>query len=87
MSLDDSITDDLDCTEVFEADYEPLITSGEARRIAGEWHGGQWTPLYRFSSNGRFDNQDHRIACLKEIRQVDELTPDLRNLIEYVHNS
>lgn len=87
MSFDDSITDELDCVEVFEAEYEPLISSGEARRIAMEWHGGQTSALYSFGSTGRIRTEDHRWGMLREIRQVDNLTPDLRNLIEFIHNA
>ena len=28
------------------------MTEAEARRIAGEWHGGQSSPLYAFASSG-----------------------------------
>ena len=29
-----------------------MITESEARGIASEWHGGQWSPLYSFASSG-----------------------------------
>jgi hypothetical protein len=30
----------------------PAIGEDRARRIAADWHGGQWTPLYAFASSG-----------------------------------
>lgn len=32
-----------------------LISEEEARRIASEWHGGQWSALYAFASTGTTD--------------------------------
>ncbi len=29
-----------------------MITESEARAIAADWHGGQWSPLYSFASSG-----------------------------------
>lgn len=36
-----------------------------ARRIASEWHGGQWSALYAFSSSGHYDGD-----TLCEIRRT-----------------
>lgn len=60
-----------------------LLTSGEARKIAHQWHGGQWSPLYAFASSGMIKD---RWGILREIRS-NELTPDLRLLIEYIQNT
>jgi hypothetical protein len=45
------------------------ISAAEARRIAADWHGGQWSALYMFASagvlhDGRWDRND----VLAEIR-------------------
>lgn len=32
-----------------------MITETEARHIASEWHGGQGSPFYAFSSSGHVD--------------------------------
>ena len=37
----------------------------EARFIASEWHGGQWSALYSFSSTGSVENDD-------TIREIDK---------------
>lgn len=35
-----------------ELDYSRIIGDGHARRIASEWHGGQWSALYSLASCG-----------------------------------
>ena len=35
-------------------------------QTATHWHGGQWTALYRLSSNGRVLDREHRNDCFAE---------------------
>jgi hypothetical protein len=48
-----------------------MINDGQARRIAMEWHGGQWTALYSFGSSGA-------IVDLEALRR--EITAELVTL-------
>ena len=43
----------------------PSISTQTARRIAGEWHGGQWSAMYSLCSTGHVG----RDRLLKEIDQ------------------
>lgn len=43
------------------------MTPDRAREIALQWHSGGGSPLYRFGSNGRIDDEAHRAALLAEI--------------------
>lgn len=35
------------------------ITKEKARQIASNWHGGQWSGLYQFSSSGIYVSENH----------------------------
>jgi len=40
----------------------------KAARIAYEWHGGQWSPLYSYASTGaRIWSQEHKDGLLYDI--------------------
>jgi hypothetical protein len=62
------------------------ITTQYARTLASWWHGGQWSPLYSFTSTGRVDDYaallDEIDECLS-IAEPDDV-PDLQALKEYV---
>jgi hypothetical protein len=49
------------------------ISTGEARRIASQWHGGQRTALYEFSSSGTIASHS---------RLLSEIETDLRGTID-----
>jgi hypothetical protein len=46
-----------------------VIADARARRIAAEWHGGQWSPLYMFCSSGA--TQDSRYTVDDVIGEVE----------------
>jgi hypothetical protein len=65
------------------------ISHGQARRLASEWHGGQWSALYSLSSTGAIDVE----AADREIMASLDLQPegtdderDLDALLAYVHS-
>lgn len=64
-----------------------MITTSEARRIAGEWHGGQASALYAFASSGSIT--PNLISEIKfEIAQAvapGEAIRELLALLEYVN--
>lgn len=71
-----------------ERTYAGLITDpigeSEARHIAQDWHGGQWSALYAFASSGHLDADEalsEARACM-EIDDADEY--DLIHLIDYL---
>ena len=33
-------------------------STNKAKRIASEWHGGQWSSLYQFASSGEFNHEN-----------------------------
>lgn len=62
-----------------------MITDSDARRVAGDWHGGQFTGLYAYASSGSlwlWNNQCHAcgaydtrtevLRCLTETSDTDE---------------
>ena len=64
-----------------------MISEAEAREIAGEWHGGQWSPLYAFCSSGTMvEGLEGEIAdCLRVVypHSAEDIAR-LRSLKEYV---
>lgn len=52
-----------------------LISLVQARLIASEWHGGQWSDLYSFSSTGKFHSEAHAVGVLIEIAESADLVP------------
>jgi hypothetical protein len=63
-----------------------MLTEFEAREIASYWHGGQFSPLYAFSSSGTIlpgllgEIED----CLNTAEQKDK--DELRDLRTYVNS-
>lgn len=53
-------------------DAEGIINEFEAREIASEWHGGQFTDLYAFSSSGHLapTTLEHEVQ-----REIDRFNP------------
>lgn len=41
------------------------MTDQEARELAYQWHGGQWTPLYAFASSGLVRDRD---SLMQEVK-------------------
>ena len=62
-----------------------LISEDQARVIAGDWHGGQWTPLYAFSSSGTITSGIEReiISCMDTCMD-DLLVDSLRDLLRFI---
>lgn len=53
------------------------IGESEARMIAADWHGGQWSALYGFSSSGRLDVQGALAEATCSMDMLDSRTdPD-----------
>lgn len=50
--------------EMSELDYERML---DTFRTASEWHGGQFSPLYSYSSTGRIHSSIHQEELLAEI--------------------
>lgn len=44
-----------------------MIDLARAREIAANWHGGQSSPLYSFTSTGELHGQDHIERLIGEI--------------------
>lgn len=42
------------------------ITTERARKLAGEWHGGQWSELYKFASSG----ECYYLPALNEVLNI-----------------
>jgi hypothetical protein len=76
-----------------------MITDGQARRIAGEWHGGMSSDMYSFVSQGRITDgtQDEVEAEVRHFRTqpldlresvaVVEALRDLTALLTYLEDS
>lgn len=62
-----------------------IITDGQARRIASEWHGGQWSTLYSFTSTGAIDFQPLKDEILFELRDTED-QDELKALMRYVRD-
>jgi hypothetical protein len=50
--------------ELTERDYEVML---DTFRTASEWHGGQWSALYSYSSTGAIHGEEHQADLLREI--------------------
>ena len=52
------------------------MTHEEARSLAYQWHGGQWSPLYAFASSGLVKEpialHNEIVSCLGEEADVPE---------------
>ena len=48
-----------------------MISDGQARRIASEWHGGMSSALYSFASSGAVDLGRVRDEISRELWQLD----------------
>lgn len=61
------------------------MTHEEARSLAYEWHGGQWSPLYAFASSGLVKEpialHNEIVSCLGVSDPADRET--LKNLLAY----
>lgn len=51
-------------TEMNEREYERML---DTIRTASEWHSGQWSALYSYSSTGEIHGEDHQSDLLTEI--------------------
>ena len=62
-----------------------MITIDRARFIASEWHSGQWSALYAFSSSGTVTSGIEREITddIEECKNAEERRK-LENLLEYV---
>ena len=70
------------------------MNTTEARRIAAEWHSGQASPLYSFSSTGvcHFPADEYAIEVATAIREAEAQDPpgyapaiqELRDLAAYL---
>lgn len=62
-----------------------VISDRRARKLASEWHGGQWAPMYALASSGaiREDTADEIRECLRQDYD-EQLTRELRDLLRYV---
>ena len=63
-----------------------VITDAQARKIASDWHGGQWSALYSLASAGYVDRDRVRaeIAAAVQALDVGEVRRDLLALDKYV---
>jgi len=48
-----------------------IITDGQARRIASEWHGGQVSALYSLASCGYVDGERLLAEIAREVQALD----------------
>lgn len=53
---------------------DEMISEADARRIASEWHGGQWSAFYAFSSSGAII--EGVLEELEEMRQAKTIESD-----------
>jgi hypothetical protein len=63
-----------------ERDYERMLNTFQT---ASEWHGGQWSALYSYSSTGEIHGEDHQSDLLSEIEDCQtsaETRDDLTSL-------
>lgn len=66
-----------------------MISDGQARRIASEWHGGMSTALYSFGSSGAIDLDRVRDEISRELWRLDvgEVRRELLALDKYVRTA
>ena len=70
---------------------EPL-TDGQARRIASDWHGGQWSKLYSLASTGSTEDDNGSTDALlgeidRELGNATEGQAELAQLGDYVRQA
>lgn len=68
-----------------------MISESEARSIAANWHGGQWSSLYAFSSTGTIDEgliveieRCFNSTAIKYEYSGQTIIKELNDLLEYV---
>ena len=66
-----------------------MITDGQARRIASDWHGGMSSALYSLASSGAIDRERVRDEISRELQQLDvgEVRRELLALDKYVRTA
>lgn len=66
-----------------------MISDGQARRIASEWHGGMSSALYSLASSGAIDLDRVRDEISRELWQLDvgEVRRELLALDKYVRTA
>ncbi|GAA3432322.1 hypothetical protein [Kutzneria kofuensis] len=66
-----------------------MISDGQARRIAPEWHGGMSSALYSLASSGAIDLDRVRDEISRELWQLDvgEVRRELLALDKYVRTA
>ena len=50
-----------------EFDTQPKLDLMAARKLAAEWHSGEWSPLYQFAATGKIQDEEHKKNLMKEI--------------------
>jgi hypothetical protein len=66
--------------ELTEREYEQVL---DTFRTASEWHGGQWSALYSYSSTGAIHGEEHKQDLLAEIEScqtIAETQSDITDL-------
>lgn len=66
-----------------------MISDGQARRIASDWHSGMSSALYSFASSGAIDLDRVRDEISRELWQLDvgEVRRELLALDKYVRTA
>ena len=66
-----------------------MISDGQARRIASEWHGGMSSALYSLASSGAIDLDHARDEISRELQSLDvgEVRRELLALDKYVRTA
>jgi hypothetical protein len=66
-----------------------MISDGQVRRIAADWHGGMSSALYSLASSGAIDVERVRGEISRELRQLDvgEVRRELLALDKYVRTA
>lgn len=66
-----------------------MISDGQARRIASDWHGGMSSALYSLASSGAIDLDRVRDEISRELWQLDvgEVRRELLALDKYVRTA
>ncbi|WP_091622506.1 hypothetical protein [Amycolatopsis saalfeldensis] len=66
-----------------------MISDGQARRIASDWHGGMSSALYSLASSGAIDLDHARDEISRELQSLDvgEVRRELLALDKYVRTA
>ncbi|MDX8143291.1 hypothetical protein SK854_14275 [Lentzea sp. BCCO 10_0061] len=66
-----------------------MISDGQARRIASDWHGGMSSALYSLASSGAVDLDRARDEISRELQNLDvgEIRRELLALDKYVRTA